>query len=79
MSSTLDTADGPWVVIRPLYGRVVCESRMRFDGSRIVGEGRALHYDQDGKLEKDTGWQPTGVVLYWHDAEEPRRWWQFWK
>lgn len=51
-------------------------SRMRQDGTRWIGEGRSLHYDADGKLTKDTGWEPTGVKLI---EPEPSRWWEFWK
>lgn len=44
-------------------GSIHMETRLRPEGGRIIGEGRALHY-QGGKLVKDTGWQPTGVVAY---------------
>ena len=59
-------------------GHIAIESRMRSVGNRIIGEGRARHYDGEGKMTKDTGWQPAGCELYW-DEPEPRRWWEFWK
>lgn len=65
------------VVLNYVFGHVVLESRMRPEGNRIIGEGRAWHYDGDGKLTKDTGWEPTGVVLIWPD-QEPCKWWKFW-
>lgn len=68
----------PTIKMDLIFGHVAIETRMRPEGRRVIGEGRSLHYDRYGKLVKDTGWQPTGVVLEWPE-EEPRRWWQFWK
>lgn len=56
--------DAP-IKITPIFGRIELQSRMRPEGNRIVGEGRALHYDQHGMLTKDTGWEPTGCSLEW--------------
>jgi hypothetical protein len=75
--ATLDEGDIP-VKIDILFGRIEMKSRMRPEGRKVIGEGRSWHYDLDGNLTKDTGWQPTGVVLIW--PEEPcKRWWEFWK
>jgi hypothetical protein len=65
--------------IEILFGRIEMESRWRAEGNRFIGEGRALHYDLQGRLTKDTGWQPTGVELISSYEKEPRRWWEFWK
>lgn len=51
--------------INIFYGSVKLESRMRPVGNRVIGEGRALHFDANGKLVKDTGWEPTGGILTW--------------
>ena len=59
-----------------IFGHIELESRMRREGNRLIGEGRARHYDLDGRLTKDTGWEPTGAVLI---EPEPRRWWEFWR
>lgn len=64
------------VMLDYVFGHIVLESRMRHEGNRIIGEGRAWHYDGDGALTKDTGWEPTGVVLIW--PEPQRAWWKFW-
>ncbi len=53
-----------------IFGHIVCESRQRREGNKLIGEGRSLHYDGDGKLTKDTGWQPTGVNLILGDVYE---------
>lgn len=45
------------------FGHVRLETRMRSEGNRIIGEGRAWHYDGRGTLTNDTGWEPTGVEL----------------
>ena len=66
------------ITISPMFGHIVIESRMRPEGNRLVGEGRSWHYDGEGRLIEDTGWQPTGCVATWSE-DEPRRWWQFWK
>lgn len=60
------------VRIEPFFGHIRMETRMRPEGNRIIGEGRSWHYDGEGNLTKDTGWQPTGAVLIWPD-EKPRR------
>lgn len=65
------------VTIYTMFGHIVTETRMRPEGDRIIGEGRCWHYDADGLLFKDTGWQPTGSVAYW-PKDEPRPWWKFW-
>ena len=61
-----------------IFGHVQLETRVRPEGNRLIGEGRSRHYDGNGHLTKDTGWQPTGCVAYWPEPE-PRRWWEFWK
>lgn len=61
-----------------LFGHIRMESRMRHEGNRCIGEGRSWHYDGAGALTKDTGWQPTGVVLIYPEPEVSR-WWEFWK
>lgn len=66
-----------WCQIEPFFGHVHLESRMRPEGNKWIGEGRARHFDMNGKLVKDTGWEPTGIVLIW--PEPSRRWWEFWK
>ena len=58
------------------FGHIDIQSRMRLEGNRLVGEGRSLFYDGNGKLTHDTGWRPTGCELIWPD--EPR-WWEVWK
>ena len=65
------------VTIDILFGHIRLESRLRPEGNRLIGEGRAWHYDGDGVLTKDTGWEPTGCVAYWPEPE-PRKWWMFW-
>lgn len=64
--------------IECFFGHVRIESRMRPAGNRLIGEGRCWHFDSDGKLTKDTGWQPSGAVLIWPEPET-RKWWEFWK
>jgi pectin methylesterase-like acyl-CoA thioesterase len=66
------------VIPQYFFGFVILESRMRPEGNRLIGEGRSWHYDGQGALVKDSGWQPMGAVLYWPEPE-PHRWWQFWK
>lgn len=51
-----------------LFGHTELQSRFRRDGLRFIGEGRALHYDGDRKLTKDTGWRPTGIEVIAPDA-----------
>lgn len=77
LNSTDDTRYA-WCKIEPFFGHVHIESRMRLDGHRFIGESRARHFDKDGKMVKDSGWEPTGIVLTWPEPE-PRRWWEFWK
>ena len=67
-----------WVRLEPFFGHVHLESRLRPEGNRLIGEGRARHFDKDDRLVKDTGWKPTGIVVT-IPATEPRRWWEFWK
>ena len=55
-----------------LFGHIAVETRMRQDGDRLIGEGRSLYYDATGALTKDTGWQPSGVVLIGDPAELAR-------
>lgn len=59
------------------YGHVVLESRMRQEGNKFIGEGRALHYDRDGRLVEDTGWEPTGCVMILPEPDR-RPWWKLW-
>jgi hypothetical protein len=66
-----------YIITEHFYGHIVLDSRMRIDGNRWIGEGRAWHYDGQGRLIKDTGWEPTGCVLICPEPE-PRRWWEFW-
>ena len=66
------------VMLDILYGHIKIESRMRPEGNRWIGEGRAWHYDGDGNLTKDTGWEPTGVVMIWPEPQV-RHWWWFWQ
>lgn len=64
----LNATVGHWndlVIPEYFYGHVRLETRMRHEGNRIIGEGRAWHYDGQGRLIKDTGWEPTGVTLTW--------------
>lgn len=64
-----------------LFGYIVLDSRIRRDGNLIIGEGRAMHYDGNGVLTKDTGWEPTGIVMeVWDEYPyQPRTpWWKFW-
>lgn len=53
------------VVSEMFFGHIRLETRLRPEGNRIIGEGRAWHYNGQGMLTKDTGWQPTGVVATW--------------
>lgn len=76
-SVSIEDNDLP-IRIDMIFGRIEMKSRMRPEGNRIIGEGRSWTYDGEGKLTKDTGWQPTGAVLYWSEPE-PKRWWEFWK
>ena len=66
------------VKITYLCGHIRLETRMRPEGKRLIGEGRAWHYDGQGRLAKDTGWTPTGCELYWPEPD-PVPWWKFWK
>ncbi len=65
------------VVLVPVFGHVKIETRMRPEGNRIIGEGRSLHYDGDGRFIKATEWE-TNCVMHWLEPE-PCRWWEFWK
>lgn len=51
------------VSIDVFFGHIRIETRMRPEGNRLIGEGRSWHYDGEGRLVKDTGWQPTGAEL----------------
>lgn len=70
--------DDAVVILKPFYGHIEMATRMRPEGNRWIGEGRSWHYDGDGILTKDTGWQPTGAVLIYPEPEECKPWWQFW-
>lgn len=61
-------------------GHIHLESRFRREGNRLIGEGRARHFDGN-VLKQDSGWEPTGcVVTVWDEwPEQPRPWWRFWK
>ena len=67
-----------FVRLEPFFGHIEIQTRMRPVGNRIIGEGRSLDYDGDGNLRKDSGWEPTGVELYFDDLK-PCKWWEFWK
>lgn len=72
-AATLDAS----VVLAPWFGRIELQSRIRREGNRFIGEGRSLHYDWQGKLEKDTGWQANGCELIADDptlAEQVASW-----
>jgi hypothetical protein len=59
---------------RAFFGHIKVATRMRPEGSRIIGEGRSWHYDGDNNLIKDTGWQRTGIELFWEEPKQ-RHWW----
>lgn len=75
---SLNAADDVKFIGKLFFGHINMESRMRPEGNRWIGEGRSWHYDGDGKLTKDTGWQPTGIVLIWPEEQECKPWWRFW-
>lgn len=62
----------PDVIVNAIFGRIEVQTRMRQDGGRLIGEGRSLHFDQSGSFTKDTGWQPSGVVIIGDPAELAR-------
>jgi hypothetical protein len=53
------------VTFSVVFGHVELATRLRPDGDKIIGEGRAWHYDGKGKLVLDTGWQATGAEITW--------------
>lgn len=53
------------ISVRIDYGIVFLDSRLRPEGNKWIGEGRTIRYGLNGNVTEDTGWQPTGVVLYW--------------
>lgn len=54
----------PLINVSVLFGHIAIGSRIRWEGSRGIGEGRSWHYDGKCALVKDTGWQPTGMVVW---------------
>ena len=71
------TLDEGLVTLAPWFGSVHMQTRFRREGNRFIGEGRSLHYDLHGKLERDTGWCPTGVEMIADDpslAEQVAMW-----
>jgi hypothetical protein len=50
-------------IIEPIFGSVKLETRMvpMMDGS-IAFQGRAIHKDENGKIEKETPWETNAVL-----------------
>lgn len=53
------------VVVHVKYGHSTLDTRLRPEGDRLIGEGRRCDFDRDGNLEKDHGWQPSGITMGW--------------
>lgn len=67
----------PLIRLDMIFGHVKVDSRIRWEGSRGIGEGRSRTYDGKGNLTNDTGWEPTGVVIDWPPEPSVTR--QFWQ
>lgn len=71
------TCDTP-IRLEILFGSVEVQTRLRPEGKTLVGEGRNIKRDMNGKVTEVTEWEPTGLVLSYANNEPARPWWKFW-
>jgi len=72
-------------VLNITYGTVECDSRIRFEGDRGIGEGRKRTVSREGVCGPWSDWEPTGAVLHLNGNARPEQrpeqrnpWWRFW-
>ena len=53
------------VVLEPFFGHIEVQTRFVPCENGMVGQSRALHYDQHGTLVKATDWNSSGARLLW--------------
>lgn len=67
-------SDDQMIRIGVLMGRVEIHVRDRWEGRRLIGEGRRMVYDADGILTHMSEWEPTGVVLIYPEPDDEPSW-----